>query len=602
MAMVTKRKFLTMAVMMFVLLFMFQFTQVMKEAGNEYDTNEYAGTSELNKNDVWEDSGNNSAVLIGTEESLLGNVAKQWCTYTKRSFHVYETLVECPSETLKEADAILIDPSHIEYERQMSLLTLRVEQGADVVFLSLPESDMIKENEQLQKLLGIDEVKAEQVQLEGINLFTGFLLGGQTIYKPKDEKEKQERQDLDLQIPWYVTGNASKTYMVGMMSDTSVKNEQLPAIIWRNSLGTGNVFAVNGDYMSELTGIGILDAMMAECNEYDVYPVVNAQSLAVANFPGLAAENEEEMNRLYSRDQVAVYRDILWPSLYSTVEKSGSQLTCYLAPQFDYTDGNEPQVDQLVFYLKQLKEKGAEAGLSMEYVKGSGLADKLTRDDAFFESAGSDYEYGSVYMPEVDTEVIETWRRISRYEGLDTIISQPVEEEPILSYVNECMTRQFVTSSGISHTFSEDLRMKSIQTSLGYSNIVLDMNQISWPKKESDRWEIVSEQFSSNINTYWKPFEMFAQTTASESDERIRGFLAMDYEDSREDNVIQIQVEKKTNQVWMVLRTHGEDIEAITGGEFVEIEDDAYLLCIQDDICRVTTKSKDQLKYPLPEK
>ncbi len=599
--MVTKRKFLTMAVMMFVLLFMFQFTQVVKEVGNEYDTNEYAKQSELNFKAQWQAKSSDSyAVLIGDEEGAEGNVAKQWCMYTKRKLYVYDTLNQCPTEKIRSADVVLLETSHIDFESQTSLLLVRAEQGVNMIFMNLPEANVIDENLKLQQLLGIDEVKAEQVQLEGINLFSGFLLGGQAIYQPKDEEERSKRGDLELVVPWYLTGNASKTYMVGMMSDASVKNEQLPAIIWRNAVGNGNVFAVNGDYMSDVTGIGILDAMMTECNEYEVYPVVNAQSLAVANFPGLAAENGNEMNRLYSRDQIAVFRDILWPSLYSTVEKGGSQLTCYLAPQFDYTDANEPQEEQLIFYLKQLKEKGAEAGLSMEYGKALSLRDKLVKDDAFFEKADSDYQYVSAYVPEMETESIETWRKISRYETVDTIICQGGEQEPVVSYVDDMITRQRVTSSGISHTFSEDLRMRSLQTALGYSNIVLDMKQISWPEKDGDRWEIVSEQFSSNINTYWKPFELFAQTTASESDEKIRSFLSMDYETSREGNTIQIQVNKQTDEVWMILRTHGEEIEVMEGGTYEKIEEDAYLVCVHDTSCRVTMKSQDRLQYPLP--
>lgn len=67
-------------------------------------------------------------------------------------------------------------------------------------------------------------------------------------------------------------------------------------------------------------------------------------------------------------EAMAVYRDILWPGLCSAIEKRGAHLTCYLAPQFHYKDNNFPQVGQLVFYLRQMREKGAEAGLTMEYV------------------------------------------------------------------------------------------------------------------------------------------------------------------------------------------------------------------------------------------
>lgn len=607
-AVVTKRKFLTMAVMMFVLVFMFQFTQVVKEAGNDYDVNEHLTAGGPGRKDSWQAKNAEEshpgqeeeyAVLIGTKESSIGKMASQWCRYTKRNLVVRASIGECSAELIKKADVVLLQEEYVEYETQLSMLTVRAEAGANLVFCSLPEPEILAKYPQLRQLLGIEEVRMKSVHLSGMDLFSGFLLGGETIYQPKDDKEKQERQDLDMNVPWYCTGDGTKTYMVGLLEDKNVKNEQLPAIIWRNAVGRGKVFAVNGSYMSDSTGLGILDAMMAECNTYTVYPVVNAQNLAVANFPALAKENADTMNHLYSRDMDAAARDIFLPGLYSMVEKGGFRLTCYLTPQFDYTDDNEPRTDSFIFYLKQLKEQSAEAGLSMEYVKGNGLLDKLEQDALFYENAGSGYRYGAAYLPVVETEAVEMWKSIPEYDTMDTIVCDR-KDSNVLSYLDESVTCQTVTSSGVSHTYLDDLRMKSLQTSLGYSNIVLDMNRIFWPETEKDRWETISEKFSSNINTYWKPFQMFEKTTVSESDDKVRAFLAMDYEDSRQGDDIFLTVEKKSTEVWMILRTHGEEIEKMEGGSYVEIEEGAYLLCIREASCRIELCSKDRLAYPLP--
>ncbi len=47
--MLTSQKFLGMTVMMLVLFFIVQFPQIMKEAGNEYDVNEYAVDPEIGR-------------------------------------------------------------------------------------------------------------------------------------------------------------------------------------------------------------------------------------------------------------------------------------------------------------------------------------------------------------------------------------------------------------------------------------------------------------------------------------------------------------------------------------------------------------------------
>ena len=70
----------------------------------------------------------------------------------------------------------------------------------------------------------------------------------------------------------------------------NLENEDMPAIIWRSSIGKGSVFAVNGDYIMT-AGIGILDAMLYESKEYSLYSVVNAQNLCIVGFPDLTNEN-----------------------------------------------------------------------------------------------------------------------------------------------------------------------------------------------------------------------------------------------------------------------------------------------------------------------
>ena len=600
--MVTKRRFLIMTVMMFVLLFMFQFSQVMKENGNEYDENQYVSATELSADDTWEmpEEGTNETeyvILIGKRESAIGKNIAWWCTYTKRSLVVYNSLSDCPDSKLRGAQLVLLVSAYIDYDQDVKNLISLAKEGVSQMFCDLPYASVIEENQELKVLLGIEEVRARQVELDGMNLFSGFLLGGQAIYRAESEEEKKERQDLDLFVPWYLTGSGCKTYMVGMLSDQEVKNEQLPALIWRASIGEGKVFAVNGDYMSDCTGIGLLDAVMTELKSYEIYPVINAQNLAVANFPGLAAENTEKMKQLYSRDQIAVFRDILWPGLCSMIERNKLKMTCYLSPQFDYTDKNEPQEEQLIFYLKQMKEKGAEAALTTEYVKGNSLQDKVSRDNKFFDKTGSSYHYNAVYIPSRQILEVEELANTERYGKMQTIVSNDLEKDPVVSYKTNSMTLQSATSTGISHTYSEDLRMKSLQTALGYSNVVWDLNQISWPEKAEERWEILFEKFSSNIDTYWKKFDMFDKTTVSESDRRIRNFLALDFKEEREGDTIHLQVEKNQEEVWFILRTHGEEIISVTGGQYENIEEDAYLIGTSEEKLAIKMKQKGSLYY-----
>ncbi len=97
------------------------------------------------------------------------------------------------------------------------------------------------------------------------------------------------------------------------------------------------------------------------------------------------------------------------------------------------------------------------------------------------------------------------------------------------------------------------------------------------PEGEEDTLEKVLSEFGGNIQYYWQNFKGFSGTTVSECDDRIRNFLALDYTDSRKDNVIHLE-SNAGNPVWFVLRTQNERITHVDGGSWKQLEDGAWLI------------------------
>ena len=101
---------------------------------------------------------------------------------------------------------------------------------------------------------------------------------------------------------------------------------------------------------------------------------------------------------------------------------------------------------------------------------------------------------------------------------------------------------------------------------------------------------------SSALTTYWKPFRVFDNTTLTESDERVRVFLNLDYEENVEENVITLNVKgRNNNEAWFILRTHGDEIESINGATYKEIEKNAYLLTITEDVVNIELKNSQKI-------
>lgn len=615
--MVSRRNYLTIAMMFVILLFMFQFTGVMKEQLSEYESNEYADdtTTSFQRSDAFlaEQTSADACEVIyvgeagGAEESVV----KTWCSYRKRTFFCSSSLALLDSLQDDALQVLVVDGSKVTSEEEVAVLRREAQMGVTVIFATLPQSSVIREYRDLRELLGIRAVIADEIPLAGMHLFSGFLLGGEEIYEVTEPGE-EERQDMNPSVPWYTTGAGTKTYMVGTLSDETIeqtvddeiraqyvgmeeeaaKNSLLPAILWRNSVDTAKIFCVNGDYLADISAVGILDAMMGETYDYDIYPVINAQNLVIADLPAFVSENEEEMQKRYSQSAQAVYQEIVWPSLTSIASRTGAKMTCMMTPQFTYTDEEEPDGENVTYYLKRLKEEHAEAGLSADSREGIPLSEKIKQDQTFWQTYAPSYRFLSLYADGVKSIGEESALPAEiRTVALGSGASEAV------GYLNENVTLQPSTSSGIRHTFLDDFKVKCMETALGYSNITLDLYSVTYPEGDEDSWEKMSKKIAANLGTYWKAYEAFDATTLTESDVRIRRFLALDYKQQRAGNVITLSLEHREDAAWFLLRLHGEKVTEVAGGIFEEIEDGVYLILAEEDEVSVEVQTGETWQY-----
>ena len=601
--MVSRRKFFSIAIMMFVLLFMFQFSMVLRDRQNTYDVNSNLAPKQNDGKNVWKNEELDPAsvgttdrryvLFVGDSSSDMAEAVSRWCTYAKWD------ISKCSSmEKFKENDKnlpgmLILESEKYALDDNLKKIEELEQKGVIIVFGCLEDPKNIEKNQELQDFLGIYKIVSKKTELTGAKLFEGLLLGGEVVYETPEDKDERDRQDLQLNVPWYQVGSGTKTYMVGLLDQSkqkeTVENEELPTLIWRNGIRNGSIFCVVGDYMKDSTALGLLDGMVAEASSYYIYPVVNAQNLSMINFPVFADENNEQMMELYSQSITGMARDIMWPSLISIVEKGGLKMTCFMQPQTNYEDGIEPTSRDLVFYLKQMKEQNAEAGLSLQYKNAESLRDKLNQDAEFFRKADSSYKYGAAYTEEKDLDIVKALMNTELMKNVSTLVCEYTEDEPVISYCTDSVTLQSVTSDGMNYTYSDDIRMRSIQSSLGYTNVMLNMQKIFWPERKKDRWQIMQKRFSSNLLTYWKKFTGFDSTTLSESNTRTRTFLNLDFSETRTDDEIILKTSESGS--WFILRTHGEEIEEIEGGTQKKLEDNVYLIQAQDTTVKIQVKT-----------
>ena len=619
--MLSKRNFAMMLTMIMVILILFLSSVVLKEYFNDYDVNhavsDEAPAEQLESGkagDKGTQTGTASEasdiLFIGEKDNGYYDAMKEWTGYRKKSFITASSLAEMRSRLKsykKDKPCVLIDGELLVLNTEASseLLTEYVKEGGVVIFYRLPSYQAIEKSNALQNLLGIQHLRAESVKLQDIRLYSGFLLGGETHYSFVDVKDPK-LVDMERNVPWYDISSRTKSYMVGFISEEekvsmNLENEDLPAVIWRSSLGKGYAFAVNGDYMKGESSLGLLDAMIYETEDYVVYPVVNAQNFTAAGFPDLTVENEDKLAEVYGMTSQQFCRDILWPSLVAATEGEKWKVTSFVSvKQSDYS-WNEPKEEDFIDYLKYFNEESAEAGVSLGRIGSTDISRSVMEEADTLKSWDLDYVFAGGYVRNENKDklasLIDKDGNMEHFGNIRTVVGEYDEDNSILGWLSRRITVQNATADAYRHSYKDSLRLKSIETALGYSNVQADMYRILWPESEKDEWQSVAEKMASNIQTYWKPFAAFDKTTISESDRRVRDFLNGSVKSKRTGNRIIIETENFSQDAYLLLRTHGEHPKEMTGGAWKEVENDTYLLTLTEDNASVELESDIDTYY-----
>ena len=600
--MVSRRNFFSICVMMVTILILFQFSILVRDLVNNYDENVHMAETGQTSADAWSeamaDDTTETVIYVGSEDDAAFGIIRQWCGYTKRIFTRIDSLDDYVQKKSGRPVLMCLTGATVTDDAGIGRLADIVNEGQNVLFCDMPNMDLIARQSDLRDLMGIREVVQEQAELTGIRLFPGFLLGGDALYVMADE-EAEPGSEIELTAPWYLRMSGTKSYMAGTMEDEEIENEDLPSLIWRNSYGRGRVFVMNCPYMSDEIGIGILSAFMYELHNYDLYPVVNAQNLSVVNFPVFAPENTEKLMGIYARNLLRFESDVMWPGLISSVNAGDYKMTGFMTPRLDYAAGGDLSYNQLIFYLKQFREQSAEAGLSMDHLPGISLQDKLAADQEFYDSANNSYSFGTAYVGSEERDDFLAFPQQGILKNIRTITGL-WNDADLLSYCTDTIVAQGVTADGFSHPYLQDLRVRAIETSLGYSNILLDMKRISWPEDDDLYWEVLSDRYSSNINTHWSKFAAFDKTTMLESDERVRAFFSLDFRNARRGDTVSVEIKNGGSEHWFILRTHGETISDIEGGDYIELEEDVFLIHTFEKDPQIELKARDNKPFYLP--
>lgn len=603
--MLSKRVYFTVSSLMMLVLFMFQFSGIIRKKYNNFDENKYAVSekNDLNNNNVFtvltdEDkvvkSISGYIVYIGDINTKTGNTVYEWCNYTKRNLLVYKTVSQYHRYNEKYPDAVLIDSDYVNIDSDIDTFSLLTDYGINLVFCTLPSYSAISENQRFEQLCGISPHR-ESVNASGLKLYSGFLFGGEAWYTKENDPDGKF-QNMKLTMPWYNTSNATKTYMSAVVESedgSKIDNEDQPAVIWRKSHDHAYVFCINGDYIKDISGMGILTAIMSESKDLDIYPVVDSQSVIVNNFPMFSFENDDAVEKYYLRNTSSLLENVIWPDISNLAESTGARFTFMAAPQINYSDNNLVSVREMDYFFRLFSEISSEEGLTTTRDDATSIDEKLTADAGIFSNYLSNYKFTSIIARKDELENVLSSKN-SLIDDVNTIVtdSQDYGGTKLFSYVNDNVINVECPVTSDKYTYSDDFRQRCFQTALAYTNIEFNMTGVCNPDDEKELWNEEIKSKSTALTSYMKNSKMFTKCSISQADKRIREFMAADYSYKQNSSYVSLDITGAQETARFIVRLRTGEVENVSGAVCTKVEKGVYLITAQSKHVEMTIKTE----------
>lgn len=599
--MITRRIFLTITVIMMLVLFLFQFTGIIRRKYNDYENNSYKASTETNlkasdeykvltkESDVLS-SANRYVVYIGNLDDDYGRTVYQWCRFSKKNMITYTDITKYEVKSWNKPEMVLVDSNYMDFSTQMDALEAVSNAGVNVTMCTLPAYDVTRKNQRLMDYCGIENW-ARKVTASGVRVFDDFFIGGE-IWFNKDNDTDGTYSDLTPTIPWYITTTGTKTYMAAELEAEDyqdLENENQPSLVWRKRWNDSYVFCVNGDFIKNISGVGILSAIAYEAKDYDIYPAIDAQTYIVENFPYLSNENENQIEKYYSRTTDSFLENVIWPDLSNLSSKIAVKFTFMAAPQLNYSDRVSISVNELDYFFRLIKEMNSETGLTTARGNRELLADKLDADKNTYKNYIGSYEFLSILLKKDEIEDIKN----SKNEILDDVKtyvtgSDEYNENNLFSYIDEDKLMIETPVSSTKYSFSKDFTIRCLNTSLAYSNMDIDVRQMYYPTDENNLWNRYIKDVSAATENLTAASRKFSRCTVSELDKRVREMLSLDYSYRQDGDTLIVDVKGSQEVSRFVLRTHKKDIKSVSGGTYTTIEDGVYIITTTEKQIRIT--------------
>lgn len=499
-----------------------------------------------------------AALLVPQENSPMAELFVEWCSYNQCA---YRMITEPSASALEGCNLILVGEWQDAW-RDCLLQAADVQR--QIIITQMPDRDKILRDPELADFLGIRESVASSCQLEAVQFFDGFFVGGMRTYEATDERP--------YAVPHYALRSGYLIFANGIPQDESLSYTEYPPILWRTRTQEAEVFVTNTDLFSGKQYLGLLTAYLSQMPACYLYPIVNARTVSVENFPCLSEENTETLRTLYGNGSSDLTRDQFWPTVEKIIRNYDQSATFFTAPQLDYSEEPTVVTDLIGYYYSQLMKISGSMELSLNVLGDIPLAQVLEKIQSFSAQHLHNYRFTACAVEAARLEeLLECSNEILNETTL--IMTDMTDTFPLLAQAGERVVVSF-TDDGILH---DDLTLVTLATALGVTNQHVDMVQVYYPENGEDKWTEMGREWSRNVS-YLNDFRFLEASSLYQLEEKTRNFLSMNYEASFDEQRLVLRTESAGAQASFLLRLNRYQVSSITGGTVTRLASGLYLL------------------------
>ena len=516
------------------------------------------------------------------------DLAKQ----TIPDFSAYKTAVVC----FQDLDALA---QSIE-----SLSSWISEDGGRLMFFCAPTAGPVFSY--FMPLLGVEDGGVSFAYITGIKLMPGFMIGSNDGFVFNWEEPVATTMSVSL----------NDTATVYAVSDDE---DEIP-LIWSSEFGKGRLVIMNHG-ISEKSSRGLSCAAYSLLEDTCVYPVINASSFFLDDFPSPVPMGDGSyIRQYYNRDISSFYSNVWWPDMLKLCDTYGVKYTGVIIENYDEnTDGvmtRQTDRERFNHFGAMLLDHGGEIGIhgynhlplcfsgfdfkdKVDYKTWSSEADACNALDEVFAFTKDLFPENQpqVYVPPSNILSDEGRQLLSeRYPQIKVISSLYLEgeieysqefevaDDGVIEYprvISGCILDQFDYWAAINA-----LNLFYVNTHFMHPDDTLD------PDRGAEMgWGQMYENFSNYMQWLYSSAPNIRNLIASDGGAAVQRFDTCSVVRTETETGFDLRLGGFWDEAYLMVRCNGEKPVDITGGTIERISGNHWLLHATSANISVTMES-----------